>query len=40
MRRHSDTRTGFSLIELITVLALLAVVSTLGSVAYFRVDAR
>lgn len=36
-RRHNI---GFSLIELITVLALLSVVSTLGLVAFFRVDAR
>ena len=32
--------TGFSLVELVTVLALLSVVSTLGTVAFFRVDGR
>lgn len=31
---------GFSLIELVVVLALLSVVSSLGAIAFFRVDAR
>lgn len=39
MTRRRDI-SGFSLIELIVVLALLSVVSTLGLVAFFRVDAR
>lgn len=39
MNRAGRAR-GFSLIELITVIALMGVVSTLGTVAYFRIDAR
>lgn len=36
-RRHPEIRSGFSLVELLVVMAILSVVTALGSQAFFRV---